>query len=165
MHVPQSLQDVRRITEQYQQHYNEQRPHQGRACGNPPPRVAFPTLPALSPLPEDVQADRWLWRCHHRVFARLVGSDGCVSVHHQTYYLSTRLAGRKVALAVDAPTAAFDVFSGSEVLKRLSIKNVVRGKMPLERFIPLMLEQAQSEERLRLALKAQWRRGEWDPTP
>src|SRR5262249_17498489 len=102
---------------------------------------------------------------HHRVFARLIGSDGCVTVHHEDYYLSTRLAGRKVALVVDAPTAAFDVFDGTAVLKRLSIKHVIRGKMELSRFIPLMLEQAQSEERLRFALKAQWRRREWDPTP
>ena len=165
VHVPQSLEDVHRVTEEYQQHYNEQRPHQGRACGNQPPRTAFPTLPTLPPLPEVVQADRWLWRYHHRIFARLIGSDGCVTVHHQEYYLSTHLAGQKVALVVDAPTAAFDVLAGAEVLKRISIKNVVRGKMPLERFISLMLEQAQSEERLRLALKAQWRRGEWDPTP
>ncbi len=160
MHIPQSLEDVRRVTEQYQQHYNEQRPHQGRACGNQPPRQAFPTLPALPPLPEQVQADRWLWRYHRRVFARLIGSDGCVTVHHEEYYLSTRLAGRKVALVVDAPTAAFDVLDGAQILKRVSIKQVARGKMPLERFIPLMLEQARSEERLRLALKAQWRRGE-----
>jgi hypothetical protein len=66
---------------------------------------------------------------------------------------------------VDAPTATFDVLDGLQMLKRVSIKHVVRGKMSLERFISLMLEQAQSEERLRLALKAQWRRGEWDPTP
>lgn len=163
--APQSLEEVRRIIEQYQRHYNEQRPHQGRACGNQPPRTAFPTLPTLPPLPELVQTDRWLWRYHHRVFARLVGSDGCVSVHHEAYYLSTQLTGRKVALVVDAPTAAFDVFIGPEVFKRVSIKNIVQGKMPLERFIPLMLEQAQSEERLRLALKARWRRGEWDATP
>ena len=160
----QSLEEVRRVTEQYQQHYNEQRPHQGQACGNQPPRQAFPMLPTLPPLPDIVQADRWLWRYHHRVFARQIGSDGCATVHHEEYYISTRMAGRKVALVVDAPTAAFDVLDGSQVLKRVSIKQVVRGKMPLERFITLMLEQARSEERLRLALKMQWRRGEWDPT-
>jgi hypothetical protein len=88
-----------------------------------------------------------------------------VSVHHEDYYLSTRLAGHKVALVIDAPAATFDVVVGTQILKRLSIKNVVRGTMPLERFISLMLSQAQSEERLRLALKARWRRGEWDPTP
>ena len=137
-------------------------PQRRRACANQPPRQAFPILPSL---PDIVQADRWLWRYHHRVFARLIGSDGSVTVHHEEYYLSTRMAGRKVALVVDAPTAAFDGLDGVQILKRVSIKHVVRGKMPLERFITLMLEQARSEERLRLALKAQWRRAEWDPTP
>ncbi len=65
---------------------------------------------------------------------------------------------------VDAPTAAFDVLDGTQVIKRLPIKNVIRAQMPLEQFISVMLEQARSEERLRLALKRQWRRGEWDPT-
>ncbi|HLZ58104.1 MAG TPA: integrase core domain-containing protein [Ktedonosporobacter sp.] len=84
IHWPQSLEETKRVTEQFMQHYNELRPHQGRACANRPPRQAFPQLPSLPPLPETVQADRWLWRYHHRAFVRLVGSDGCVTVHHQT---------------------------------------------------------------------------------
>ncbi len=95
---------------------------------------------------------------------RLIGSDGCVTVHHETYYISNQISGQLVALVVDAPTASFDVMAGARMLKRLPIKNVVREGMPLERFIALMLEQARSEERLRSALKAQWRKGEWDPT-
>ncbi|HET8851380.1 MAG TPA: integrase core domain-containing protein [Ktedonobacteraceae bacterium] len=59
---PESLEEVKRVTEAFQHHYNSQRPHQGRACGNLPPRQAFPTLPTLPPLPRTVQADRWLWR-------------------------------------------------------------------------------------------------------
>lgn len=47
MHWPQTLEDVKRVTEAYQYHYNYQRPHQGRACGNRPPRQVFATLPAL----------------------------------------------------------------------------------------------------------------------
>ncbi len=74
------------------------------------------------------------------------------------------MSGQLVALVVDAPSASFDVMTGAQVLKRLPIKNVVRDEMPLERFVALMLEQARSEERVRLALKAQWRKGEWDPT-
>jgi transposase InsO family protein len=165
IHQPESLEEVKRVTEQFQQHYNDQRPHQGRACGNRPPRQAFPTLPELPPLPRTVQADRWLWRYHHRVFARLVGSDGCVAVNHETYYISTSLAGRHVTLVVDAQTASFDVVVGTQTIKRLSIKQMVRDELPLEQYIALMLEQARSEERLRLALKGQWRRGEWDKTP
>jgi hypothetical protein len=162
---PESLEEVKRVTEEFQQHYNFQRPHQGRACNNQPPRQAFPTLPELPPLPRTVQADRWLWHYHHRAFARLVGSDGCVAVNQETYYVSTSLAGQKVAFVVDAKTASFEVVLGAQTLKRLPIKQVVRDELPLEQYIALMLEQAQSEERLRWALKKQWRRGEWDKTP
>ena len=88
-----------------------------------------------------------------------------MTVHHEPYYISTAMRGRHVALIVDAPSASFDVNDGTRILKRLPIKNIVREELPLEQFIALMLQQAQSEERLRLALKAQWRRGEWDPTP
>src|SRR5258708_16308157 len=77
VHWPETLEEVRRVTEQYQQHYNFERPHQGRACGNQPPRQAFPTLPTLPPLPDMVQADRWLWRYHHPFFPRLIGPYRC----------------------------------------------------------------------------------------
>jgi hypothetical protein len=163
---PQNLEEVKRVTEDYQQHYNHQRPHQGRACGNRPPRQVFETLPKLPVLPKTVQADCWLTRYHHRVFARLVGSDGCVLVNRETYYLSTQLAGQKVALVVDAPSASLDVMVRATIGKRLPIKGVLRGEMPLEQFITLILEQAQSEEQQRLARKARfWQRSLWDPTP
>lgn len=81
---PKTLEEVRAVTLSFEQHYNEERPHQGRACGNRPPRQAFPTLPTLPALPEAVQADRWLWSLHQRVFARTVGADGCVAVNHET---------------------------------------------------------------------------------
>lgn len=166
VHWPQNLEEVRRVTEAYQQHYNWERPHQGRSCGNQPPRQVFEMLPTLPGLPQTVQADRWLERYHHRIFARLVNSDGCVLVNRETYYVSTQLAGQKVALVVDAPGASFDVMVRATVSKRLPIKGVIRGDMPLEQFITLMLEQAQSEEQRRLARKARfWQRSLWDPTP
>ena len=43
---PLTLEQVREVTAQFEQHYNYERPHQGLSCGNRPPRVAFPTLPA-----------------------------------------------------------------------------------------------------------------------
>jgi len=166
VHHPQNLEEVKRVTADYQQHYNHQRPHQGRACGNRPPRQVFETLPTLPALPKTVHADCWLTRYHHRVFARLVNADGCVSVNRETYYLSTQLAGQKVSLVVDAPSASLNVQLGSGVSKRLPIKGALRGEMPLEQFITLTLEQAASEERQRLARKARfWQRGLWDQTP
>ncbi len=50
LHRPSTLQEVREVTEAFLKHSNEERPHQGRTCGNVPPRVAFPTLPPLPAL-------------------------------------------------------------------------------------------------------------------
>jgi transposase InsO family protein len=166
VHFPKSLEEVKHVTEQFVQHYNTERPHQGRACGNQPPLVAFPQLPTLPPLPETVQADQWLMRYHRRVFTRLVNSDGCVTVNGETYYIATSMAGRKITLVVDAPSASFDVMVGATGIKRLPIKGVIRGEMSLEKFILLMLEQARSEERIRLAKAARFKqRSLWDEMP
>lgn len=50
VHKPATLAEVREVTEQFAWHYNHERPHQGRACGNQTPREAFPVLPTLPPL-------------------------------------------------------------------------------------------------------------------
>jgi hypothetical protein len=47
IHRPTSFSEVCEATETFVEHYNWQRPHQGIACGNRPPRVAFPDLPSL----------------------------------------------------------------------------------------------------------------------
>jgi transposase InsO family protein len=39
---PTDLESVRMVTAAWGQHYNHERPHQGLACGNQPPRKAFP---------------------------------------------------------------------------------------------------------------------------
>lgn len=39
-------------------YYNYQRPNQARSCGNQPPRLVFPSLPALPPVPEMIDPDR-----------------------------------------------------------------------------------------------------------
>src|SRR5689334_11346897 len=77
---PSTLEEVRTVTEAFLHHDNEERPHQGRSCGNRPPRTAFPSLPALPTLPTTVQPNRWLQQFHQQAFARRVGSDGCVDV-------------------------------------------------------------------------------------
>src|SRR6266702_3315077 len=58
IHRPTTLQEVREVTEQFMQHYNHERPHQGRSCKDQPPRVAFATLPKLPPVPETIDPDR-----------------------------------------------------------------------------------------------------------
>src|SRR5260221_14154598 len=68
VHQPSTLQEVREVTEAFLQHYNNERPHQGRSCGNVPPRVAFPTLPTLPALAicgwtRMPGWSRWIRRC------------------------------------------------------------------------------------------------------
>jgi hypothetical protein len=72
------------------------------------------------------------------------------------YYLPRDADLRERGYRLPQSTSTIWKMAGAQMLKRLPIKNVVREEMPLERFIALMLEQARSEERLRLARSALW---------
>ncbi len=87
IHRPSTLQEVREVTEAFLQHYNHDRPHQGRACSNVPPRVAFATLPTLPALPERIDPEAWLMTLDQKMYLRHVGRDGCVDVDLLTYDL------------------------------------------------------------------------------
>jgi hypothetical protein len=93
VHQPATLQEVREVTEAFLQHDKNERPHQGRACGNVPPRVAFPTLPVLPALPERVNPDAWLGSLDQKRYLRHVGRDGCVDVDLATDLLPWPTAG------------------------------------------------------------------------
>src|SRR5215472_17802385 len=54
---PGTEEEVREVTATFLTHYNNERPNQARSCGNRPLRVAFPTLPMLPALPEQVDPD------------------------------------------------------------------------------------------------------------
>lgn len=76
IHWPQNLEEVRRVTEQYQQHYNWERPLKATSVRQ------STTAPGLSDPAELTsftrgRASRSLSgaRSHHRIFARLVGAD------------------------------------------------------------------------------------------
>lgn len=118
-----------------------------RSCGNQPPRKAFPVLPRLPALPTSVNPDAWLDALQGQAFARRVGADGCVTVDHEPYYISQALAKQQVVLFVNAAERAFDVWLGSEGLKRIPIKGLQGAEMPLDQYIRLMQEQARSQER------------------
>jgi transposase InsO family protein len=144
---PATLEQVREVTEQFKQHYNEERPHQGRSCGNLPPSVAFPQLPTLPPLPATVDPDRWLQALDGSAYVRRVGSDGCVDVDLSSYYIGKSRAGQSTTLHIDAASQAFGVWHGTSWIKDVPIKKLVGHPLPLKEFFDLMTELALSDAR------------------
>lgn len=147
IHRPATLQEVREVTEQFLLHSNQQRPHQGRSCKNQPPRVAFPTLPVLPPLPEKVDPDRWLQSLHGQAFARRVGPDGCVDVDLEPYYIKQAFAGTSVVLFVNAPQKVFQVWHEGALIKEMPMKGLYGQELPFERYVTLIKQEARSEQR------------------
>lgn len=142
VHQPSTLQEVREITEAFLQHYNYERPQQGRACGNVPPRTAFPTLPTLPALPERVDPDAWLVSLDQKMYLRHVGRDGCVNVDLTTYYVGPQLAGRTVLLQVLAESRQFAVWSQDQIVKLLSIKGLIGQEMTLNDYLQYIKQEA-----------------------
>lgn len=147
VHRPTSLAQVREQTAAFLVHYHTERPHQGRACNNVPPSAAFPTLPKLPPVPEQVNPDQWLETLNGQAFARKVGSDGCARVDNELYYISPQLAGQRVVLFINAPERVFDVYHGHQQIKQVPLKGLHGGEMSFDHYVTVMMQEARSEER------------------
>jgi transposase InsO family protein len=156
---PGTLEEVREATAQFQQHYNWSRPHQGLSCGNRPPRVAFPKLPALPAVPDLVDPDRWLRVNDGLHLVRLVRGDGTVRVDLKSYYVGRSLAGQQVALHLSAAKCALLVVAGQQVIKTLPLKGLWGKALRFEEFVRLMMGQARAEHRLRSAQERRARLG------
>jgi len=147
IHHPSTLQEVREVTEAFLSHYNNERPHQGRACKNVPPRVAFPTLPTLPALPERVDPDAWLMTLDQKMYLRHVGRDGCVDVDLQTYYISPQVAKRPILLQVVAESRQFAVWHEDQVVKQLPIKGLIGQEMTLNDYLQYIQQEALASPR------------------
>jgi transposase InsO family protein len=94
---PTDLGQVREVTDRFRQHYNEERPHQGQACGNQPPRVALaartPPIPPRPPVPAVVDPDRWVAALDGRRYVRKVTTGTRVTVDGVPYYLARTRVG------------------------------------------------------------------------
>ena len=146
---PSTLGEVREVTAAFAQHYNWSRPHQGRSCGNRPPRVAFATLPELPTVPDLVDPDRWLQVRDGLHLVRKVRRDGSVRVDLKSYYVGRALAGQHVALHLSAAKRALLVVHERRVIKTLPLKGLTGKPLRFEAFVQLMKGQARSERRLR----------------
>jgi hypothetical protein len=144
---PADAEQAREVTAAFARHYNEERPHQGLACRDLPPRVACPFLPALPPVPAWVDPDRWLEALDGGTYARKVLSDTSVQVDEARYYLTQPLVGQYVTLRVDAAQRAFVVEQAGAVVKLVPIKGLVGKRMPFAAYISYMCEEARSARR------------------
>ena len=156
---PGTLDQVREVTAEFEQHYNWSRPHQGLSCGNRPPRVAFPTLPELPAVPDLVDPDRWLRVSDGLHLVRLVRRDGSVRVDLKSYYVGRALAGQHVALHLSAAKAALLVVHEHQLIKTLPLKGLCGQALRFEAFVQLMGHQARAEHRLRTAQERRARLG------
>jgi hypothetical protein len=141
---PGDLEAVTAVTAAFRQHYNEERPHQGLSCGNQPPRVAFPDLPARRPVPLTVDPDRWIRALHGQRYVRNVQHDTSVGVGGARYYISQALVGKHVTLRVDASDQSFVVEHEQREIKRVSIHGTGRGRLPFAQFVEMLCAEART---------------------
>jgi hypothetical protein len=74
---PTDLSSTLEVNQRYVRFYNFERPNQAITCGNQPPRVKFPDMPSLTPVPQTVDPDRWLLALTGRTYKRKLDSKGC----------------------------------------------------------------------------------------
>jgi transposase InsO family protein len=141
---PADLESVRTVTAAFQQHYNHERPHQGLACGNQPPRVAFPVLPSRPPVPVTVDPDRWISTLHGTCYVRKVQQDTSVTVGTGCYYVTRALIGQTVSLQIDATDRTLVVKQDGQEVKRVAIKGTGRGRVPFAQFVEMLCAEART---------------------
>jgi transposase InsO family protein len=142
---PHDAEAVRTLTEGFRQHYNYERPNQALSCGNQPPCVAFPNLPARPPLPSMVDPDRWVDVLDGQRFVRKIRPNGTVSVDGTVYYIDQKWHGRYVSLQIEAAQRVFVVEYSKQRIKLLPIKGLVGEKLPLEAYLAMMKAEARTQ--------------------
>jgi transposase InsO family protein len=147
VHRPQTLEQVREVTEAFLIHYNTARPNQALSCGNQPPRVAHSSLPSLPALPTFVDPDAWLQQIHGQHFVRKVRQNGSVRIAEGSYYIHMNMIGEYVDRCVDALKQVFVVWHRQQVLKQVPIKGLQHTLLSFEEFAARMCQQALSEQR------------------
>jgi integrase-like protein len=145
---PHSLEEVVQVTAAFQQHYNHERPNQAHASGNRPPRTAFPSLPSLPAVPEQVDPDRWLQTLDGWHVVRTVTARGLVTVDLHAYYISHALAGQAVALRLDAAQQALVVLQHEQPLKTLPLKGLHHRLYSFDDYVLRMAAEARAAQRL-----------------
>jgi transposase InsO family protein len=154
---PADLEQAQAVTAAFVRHYNVERPHQGLCCGNRPPLIAFPRLPALPPLPPMVDPDSWLAALDGLHLERKVDRHGMISLDLKRYYVSAHLVGHHVVLQLDAQLHCVQVLHEHQIIKSLPLRGLVGQSLSFEQFLTHMLHQARAQARLRSLQERKYR--------
>lgn len=146
---PQDLGQVREVTERFTHHYNQERPHQGRVCGNQPPQVALiarvATVPVRPSVPKLVDPDRWVVALDGRRYVRKVAKDTRVMVDAVPYYLTRDLVGKYINLRVDAATREFVIEDQNQEVQRVPIKGLRHAPLGFDAYVEWICEEARAD--------------------
>jgi transposase InsO family protein len=144
---PANLESVTSVTAAFRQHYNEERPHQGRSCGNQPPAQAFPNLPKRPVVPAMVDPDRWLEVLDGKRYVRKVQFSTEVTLDSQRYYVSRELVGQQVTLVVHAAERALVIEHAGKEVKRVPFQGTGQPACSFEQFVEQLCEEARTGRR------------------
>jgi hypothetical protein len=147
VHRPADLEAVTSVTARYQQHYNEERPHQGLSCGNQPPRRAFPELPTRPAAPMLVDPDRWLEALDGKRFVRKVEQSTAVKLDYHRYYVNRELVGQHVTLIVRASDRTLSIQHRGKEVRRVPLYGIGRPPCAFEQFVEQLCEEARTGRR------------------
>jgi transposase InsO family protein len=145
---PSTIETVSQAVANYQHHYNVERPNQALSCEDQPPYFAFPRLPTLPELPEQVDPTAWLKRIDRQLYPRQVNANGSIKIDKYRYYITKDLKKQRVILQVLAPERQFKVYHGRQHIKSIPIKGVTDSPLiDFDEFVVDMAQQALAEWR------------------
>ena len=128
-------------------YHNADRVHFGQACNGKTPNEAFPRLPSLPQVPDEVDPDAWLKADDKRVFRRRITSNGTIQIDKHTYSVDHTRAKTNVLVYLDAENRQFHVLQDGALLRTLDMKGL-HGPEPMtfQEYIVQMKAEARSIE-------------------
>ena len=145
---PSDLETLQTVVGDFQQFYNEARPHQGVSCGNRPPRVAFPDLKPCPKPPTVVDPDRWVHVLDGKSYTRRIRRSGVIQFDQSSYYVREQLAGQLVDVTIDGRQHQLVISHNGQMIKQLPIKGLVGHELPFATFVERLVAEAHRHDRL-----------------
>lgn len=154
---PTDLSSTREVNQRYVRFYNLERPNQAITCGNQPPRIKFPNMPSLTPVPQTIDPDRWLSMLTGRTYKRKLDRNGCFQLGNQTYYVQKKRRTQLVVVWVDGQKRTLNIYADQVPIKSLPIKGLQNRSMDFQEYLDLMCKEAISTWRRALRCTSTYR--------